>query len=906
MKTISKLVILNICFLLLSFAVADVCHGASAVKGLNIYKIKGKPGIDWQIKNPSNTQEFIRLMELLIIGTAPDSVPIEQLVSLSSGSEGPLHCILAARHLTATERAKVLKITPPTRASCVLNLVRFIWAGRHKLEREDSKKLFKEKYLPQIKEAAAKVASFQGFREIIIVNKAYILPDNYSRSSGGFSFSWKPGNGIPLLSMKDSKPITVWKVNETKARQLMGGLLAPKQVYGKTHYPTFQVEEIIELHGAVKTSTGYKILGRTKSIVLYEDKARTKILHRFAMEDFTNMAAIAAREAQAGEQARLAKLEKVKLAGSQYFSAAYAELSGKGLKLVDEMMEFKRYGGSPFEIKSKRKKDHARMTKKLKEELSRFDRNETVWISGTLTLSSYNIDQSYFPLHKATVYIGEDNRGDKDGWVSVRLIQSQIVKLPIPSDMAKRMSLPRGGGYAGIFRALVKPVNTPGPGRTLELAIVRLELLKTPQHTAILDDKNVIWRYTPPGYKTFLATAAQQKAQEQKNIAELKKVCAATKDNPISCYSKLCSKIMATGDMEGYKSCTADSGRAFRKWKDSQWAAINAKEAARMKNKKQNMVNERMCRGRYTGSAVQSWMPVKGTPEFKAAMTACQNEPVRAVYGPDILGLRLGMPLSDAKNFIKRQSIKYNTTLKDTRPFEKASLYWSEDANHGIAVFSLVNGEHERVAAVSRRLYMGDKKMTAGRVIDGLRKKYGRELWSSGGRTLLWASPEGSKKPSAKKCSGLAELVEPRAGWNRTWATGTKRATAREQRQAAAMAAVAPQQECMAKHGMPASPEDMQVLARCIRELAANATAPPESSGASGSGARLPFMVKASGTSGLYAGYESCGVVTIAHLNTDDAGIVQDISSVLFDPSWLARQPAFAFGSGGGEDQIDF
>lgn len=119
------------------------------------------------------------------------------------------------------------------------------------------------------------------------------------------------------------------------------------------------------------------------------------------------------------------------------------------------------------------------------------------------------------------------------------------------------------------------------------------------------------------------------------------------------------------------------------------------------------------------------------------------------------------------------------------------------------------------------------------------------------------------------------------------------------------MAAVAPQQECMAKHGMPTSPEDMQVLARCIRELAASATA-PQSSGASESGARLPFMVKASGTSGLYAGYESCGVVTIAHLNTDDAGIVKDISSVLFDPSWLARQPAFAFKSGGGEDQIDF
>ena len=546
------------------------------------------------------------------------------------------------------------------------------------------------------------------------------------------------------------------------------------------------------------------------------------------------------------------------------------------------------------------------MTKKLEQELSRFDRNKTVWVSGALTLNPYNIDQSYFPLRKATVYMGENNLDLKDQWVSVRLVQSQIVKLPIPSDMAKRMSLPRGGGYAGIFRALVKPVNTPGPGRTLEFAVERLELLKTPQHTAILDDKNVIWRYTPPGYKTFLATGAQQKAQEQKDIAELKKVCASSSDNPISCYSKLCSKIRVTGDMEGYKKCNADSKRAFRKWEKSQWAAINDKEAARLENKRQNMVTERMCRGRYTGYPAQSWMPVKGTPEFKAAMTACRNEPVRGVYGPDILGLRLGMPLNDADNFIKRQSMKYNTTLKDSRPFEKASLYWTEDSNHGIAVFSLVNGEQERVAAVSRRLYMGDKKLTANQVVNGLRKKYGQELWSNGNHTLLWASPEGSKKPSAKMCSGLAELIEPRAGWNRAWSSGNKRSKAISQRQAAAMSIVAPQQQCMAKHGMPSSPEDMQILARCIQEFAANATAPSQSTEESKSDARLPFMVKATGTSELYAGYESCGAVTIAYFDTDDTGIVKDISSVLFDPSWIARQPAFAFKSDKGEDQIEF
>lgn len=900
MKTISKQIILNTCFLLLGFAVVNITYAASAVKQLNLKTIKGKPGIPFR----ADIKEMIRLMELLVIGKTPDSVPIEQLVYLGSTapSQDYALCALAVRHLTVKERAKVI-----TKASC--NAGKRNWAGRHKLDREDSKKIFKQKYLPQIKKAAAKVASHKGFREIIIIGPASVRPDDYSREKGGFKFRFSLGYGIPMLSVADVKSIDVWKMTEAKARQLMDGMLATKQ--GQV----FQVETIIELGGVKKVSykgrlTRHKIIGRIKSVTLYAnaDKSLSKPLHRFTKEDYTDMAGIAASKAQAREQARLANLEKIKFADSKYFIAAYADLSGKGLKLVDEIFANKRYSGNPFEIKKQKNRDHDQMKKILKQALARFDRNKKVWVSGAIVLKPYNIAQSYFPLHKTTVYARENNRDEKAQWVRVQLVTSQIGKLPVPVDIAKRMTPRqawRQGAHAGAFRALVKPVNALEPGRTLELAVERLELLKTNQHIDILDDKNVIWSYTPPSYKKLMAKVSQGKANELDEIAQQKKVCAASKD-PVSCYPKLCERIRKAEGKKKWESCMQETKLAIRKWKKSQWATINAKRDAKDENIRQSMVTEKMCRRKYTGYVVQPWMPVKGTPEFKSAMTACQNEPVRDVYGPDILGLRLGMSLNDANNFIRRQSVKQNTTLKDTRPFEKAALHWTKDANHGIAVFSVVNGEHERVAAVSRRLYMGDKKMTAGQVISGLRKKYGRELWSNGNQTLLWAFSKGSKKPSAKMCSGLVKLIEPRSGWNRTWGPGKKSSKASKQRQSTSMARVGRQQECMAKHGMPSSPATMQVFASCMQGLTTNASAPSQSGGKSGVSARLPFMIKASGNPKLYARYKACGPVVIARINKGRKGVLTDMSLVLFDPDWIARQPAFAFRSGKGESRIAF
>ena len=67
-------------------------------------------------------------------------------------------------------------------------------------------------------------------------------------------------------------------------------------------------------------------------------------------------------------------------------------------------------------------------------------------------------------------------------------------------------------------------------------------------------------------------------------------------------------------------------------------------------------------------------------------------------------------------------------------------------------------------------------------------------------------------------------------------------------------------------------------------------------------------MVGPEGDPETYAKYETCGPVVIALLNTDTKGKVMDASFVLFDPAWIAQQPAFFFKSAneGTNKMIDF
>lgn len=892
MRTKSKQLVINFCFLLLSFAVVSVSFSASSVSPLTPEMVKGKPG---KIRS-NETPQLSRLMELLVLGKAPANVPLWNLLEdghNSQGNESQLLCLLAARHLDNQARQTVLEKV--TNGHCNTGRQGYRWVGTNRLAQEDSMALFKKKYLPQIREAAGRVAAFKGFQEIIFVNWIRVTERNYSSEKGGFVIGCC-NTSIPMLHLMDYKNPAIWKVSRDRAKQIMDG---PLRSGGG-----LMLEMVIQLGDLTKMYGKYGIEGHIKSMALYDfnDKSLSRPLHQFARSDYIDMDKIAGREAQAREQARLGSLQKLELADAAYFAAAYADLSGKGMKLVDDMLARRRYSSDPWQAKQQKEKDRMQFTNILKQGLANFDRNKAVWISGVITLNNYNVNKSYFPLKSIKVHIGEYNKDEKNQWVRVQLVRPQIAELPVPPELARKISARFRGAYAGGYRALVKPVNANESGYVLELAVERLELLADNKNVALMDEKNIVWRYTPTSYGALHAEASRKQAEQQKSIDQQRQACIDSKS--YICYSKVCAQLRDMGKTKEWKSCMDESRRLARAWEREKSLARRETLKSEQKQQYQQATIVASCNRKYTGYGIQPWMPAKGTPEYEAAMKQCQKLPVQEVHGPDILGLRLGMPMNDANNLIRRQSLTKNTISKETRPFEKAALYWSDDANHGIAVFSLMNGGFERVAGVSRRLYAGNKKTTASQVISGLRNKYGKEQWSSGNKKLLWTFPDGSQKPSAKLCSGLTKLIEPRAGWMREWSAGDSRRQEREQRQSRSMERVGRQQECMAKHGMPTNPAAMQEFARCMQNLPAAPAASGVSTG--GNGARLPMMIRPNGSPGLYANYKACGPVVVAELNSDGTGMLTDMSLVLINPDWVARQPAFAFKSGKGGGQIDF
>ncbi len=87
-------------------------------------------------------------------------------------------------------------------------------------------------------------------------------------------------------------------------------------------------------------------------------------------------------------------------------------------------------------------------------------------------------------------------------------------------------------------------------------------------------------------------------------------------------------------------------------------------------------------------------------------------------------------------------------------------------------------------------------------------------------------------------------------------------------------------------------------LAICEQKYGSGATALSQSQKVAEP--RLPVMIGPEGEPGIYARYRASGPVVIALLNADASGRMKDASFVLFDPAWIAGQPAFAFKSGGG------
>lgn len=236
------------------------------------------------------------------------------------------------------------------------------------------------------------------------------------------------------------------------------------------------------------------------------------------------------------------------------------------------------------------------------------------------------------------------------------------------------------------------------------------------------------------------------------------------------------------------------------------------------------------------------WKLNEGTEEYEAAFKGCMEEQNRAPYGPDILGLRLGMTWGEADTLLmremdisKKDRNKYVEMANEPRPFKSGILYFSKRGDHGIAFYYLRNNNNKLVAAVSRRLYFDEKGQPADPIREALVEKYGPTDWSKGD-TLLWVTaPHSDGPPLGALCSKLADKLSPVELSRQRWTSG--------------------------EDGSP----------------------------------RTIFMIGAEGTPEEYSQYEACGPVLIARLNQDKNGKIKDMSIVLFDPSWIASLPVVAF-----------
>lgn len=333
------------------------------------------------------------------------------------------------------------------------------------------------------------------------------------------------------------------------------------------------------------------------------------------------------------------------------------------------------------------------------------------------------------------------------------------------------------------------------------------------------------------------------------------------------------------------------------------------------------------CESKYR-SGRHTWDPVEGSVEYNAAVAACIEEPKRDAYGPDIVGLQLGMERTTAGAIVRlRMETRAVARLQETRPFEGGGLSWSDDAGRGIALFFIKNHGRDLVAGVSRRLYFDGDGPTTAQIVDGLRGKYGPEAWRDGDRVLAWAFPTGPDGVSAGSLAEIVALLSPRGNWSGRWAprlTPEQQAEAQRRAQEQRQARLNDQITCLNEAQVKANPfldeddhSDTRYTEKFNEEMAIfNERFGPTSTASSPAQdeePRLPIMIGPHRTPGNYAQYGT-GPVVIAILNADANGDVTDAAFVLFDPSWIAGQPAFAFkggggptaAAGGGKKKIDF
>ncbi len=177
---------------------------------------------------------------------------------------------------------------------------------------------------------------------------------------------------------------------------------------------------------------------------------------------------------------------------------------------------------------------------------------------------------------------------------------------------------------------------------------------------------------------------------------------------------------------------------------------------------------ERNCRTRFADRAAKPWLPRAASRATRDAIAECAARKARRAYGPDIVGLRLGMAPTAARAILaERTGAESLESLGDARPFDRAELAIGNYGTRGLVAFWLATSSGMRLAGVSRRLYFGRDRPDADSLEKVLRDKYGKPDWSDGKRVHVWHPA--ARRADSDLCGELADFVQPRDGWSAPW-----------------------------------------------------------------------------------------------------------------------------------------
>lgn len=867
-------------------AAADHARAANAGRGkssgllrpLNLKTLKGKPRWD--------SEDFSRYLELLALGSDPEMIAMT--ARNERDKERWCHEIsgFAARQLSdAAIRTYFLGLRG-RKGRRLLQTHQFggycggYWKGNDEFSQRDSFQAFVSRAIPAIQAATAKL-KFP--KQAIMVRDMYL---SYDFAKGAFNtglsmFDTDPQgeywwlNARPLkyqsLYLPGFKMPARLKMPADQARAIKDRLDDHGQAKAQIAFTLAGLSSVPakDRHGRVKKHSDGRIemrdafLVRVDSIDIYDarDQGMTRVLHTLPASAYFNQAAYkegaGATESAAREQQRLAELEQIALPGEHELAAAYARLSADTATAVDAILAkeaAQQRFDDPFKEKAFMDSERAAINRAL----AAASPGTEFWLTGIVAFDKYDAKTGTYPVSSIKLIDYSPTQGHMPlrygHAVEPELESDQISTTRTPEAFARQHR--SGGRFA--FRAKARAVAAlpardskgRGPLR-LKLELREMDILGGPDHVAIqtattLDPRKVAWTLRPLGIDELNARKAagrartvESQAQQTNRIQGFDKQLAACEQEPPAqretCISRLCGNLPELDDEQAAYRLTV---QCDERREAAHLAAVLAKSAAKRKARAQErdaieekQIRKMKCSQRYS----RDKGAVPDSPEFEAAIARCMEEQVRTPYGPAVLGIQLGMERQQATALAEQQtggSGSKKLRARQTEPFRWGQLNISQDLNHGVATFYVGNGGSHKVIAVSRRQYFADNAPTGQQFMAAIRDTYGTESWREG-NVVLWSQ---SADPAG--CAAARDLIHERGIWSSRWRD-------------------------------PDNPRNK-------------------------SGRQLPVL-DAEGSADDYARFADCGPLLFAFLNDNGQGAIGDLSLVLFDPAWMAEQPAFRF-----------